>query len=292
MTQNARTDVSGYLVNDNEYFNQIQTKFVGQNGLFPALSCAQILESFPNSQSGYYWVGSARTYCSFDIQTPSDERAWERIANLDMSKSDASCPSPFRMVKPPETRGRYCIMTRTDAGCESYTIPFGSSNISRMYGRVYGIQIGSGDGINADREIDDIYLDGVSITIGSPREHVWSFISYALETESGCPCSTGSTRNVPGFVGDDYFCESGTLNGGDPPGTVYDSDLLWDGAQCGGLEGSCCVDTVPGTSAPSPPWFYKEFSAVWTGSVEVRICRDQDVYDEDVGVHLMELYVQ
>ena len=82
-------------------------------------------------------------------------------------------------------------------------------------------------------DIDTAYLDGVSITHGSPRQHIWSYAS-SQTTQAGiteCPCSTDNTVVNPGaFVGDNYYCEAGG-GGGNP---------LWDGLQCQGIEAPCC----------------------------------------------------
>ena len=54
-----------------------------------------------------------------------------------------------------------------------------------------------------------------------------------------CPCNTECTETlIPSFVGNDYYCESGTSGGWNL--VLYPDDLLWDGQQCGGLEGPCC----------------------------------------------------
>ena len=51
-------------------------------------------------------------------------------------------------------------------------------------------------------------MDGVVVTRGTEREHVWTFA--ASLTESGwlgnvCPCTNSqSTQSIPSFVGQDY----------------------------------------------------------------------------------------
>ena len=56
-----------------------------------------------------------------------------------------------------------------------------------------------------------------------------------------CPCNTGNTETtVPSFVGSDYYCESGIASG-DWNSVLYANNPLWDGQQCGRLEGPCCT---------------------------------------------------
>ena len=42
----------------------------------------------------------------------------------------------------------------------------------------------------------------------------------------------------------------------------------------------------------SPPWFSVALSSPTADDIEVRICGDQTVCDEDTRIALMELYVQ
>ena len=47
------------------------------------------------------------------------------------------------------------------------------------------------------------YLDGISVTHGSLRQHIWSFIGGYDEQSRSCPCVNGSTvgSSIPSFVG-------------------------------------------------------------------------------------------
>ena len=87
-----------------------------------------------------------------------------------------------------------------------------------MCGRVIGYQVGTTDavGIGHNRGnggLNSYYVaDGISITRGSPRVHVWTAMagwSGKSMTESlyCCPCSTGCTQAVPEFIGNNFFCE-------------------------------------------------------------------------------------
>ena len=283
---------------NNEFFSRRREAYIGQTRIFSATSCSEILSTFPSSTSGYYWVGEQWTHCEFNLNTPSNDQSWERVMNLDMSDSTQSCPSDdFRVVEPPEGRGRYCIRRDLSNGCVSLTVPVGTQGFSRVYGRITGIQIGTTDRIRPSAGISSAYLDGVSLTtnyIGN-RQHVWSFISAYHEMitgSGGCPCSTNSDPTVPGFVGTDYFCESGLPSSLVDFYTAFVDDPLWDGEQCNSVEASCCTGTVG--SARSPPWFYKTFINPFQSgtNLEVRVCTDQDINDENVGLQLVELYVQ
>ena len=108
----------------------------------------------------------------------------------------------------------------------------------------------------------------------SHRKHVWSFAN-ALQEAYGfyddhhiCPCRPRSKmqQHIPSFVGNDYFCEAGTVNTGEI-GVLYPDDPLWDGKGCT-LQPDCC-------SYHSPPWFCKKLTYSTADDIEVRICADE-----------------
>ena len=208
---------------------------------------------------------------------------WHQVAYLNMSYPTQQCPSAWREYN---TGGvRACGRPRTNgASCPAttYSIDF---QYRRVCGRVVGYQFGSPDGF-LPGNIDQIYVEGVSITRGLPREHVWTYAAGVTEssrehTNYNCPCSDSSGKEAPSFVGDNYYCESGN-----PSDTVasrlYASDKLWDGKQC---EGSCCTGTN------TPPWFSVQFNTTTSDNIEVRICGSESIDTEDVPIEVIEMYV-
>ena len=128
------------------------------------------------------------------------------------------------------------------------------------------------------------YVHGISITRGSPREHIWTLASALDEIgtvpRSNCPCINSSSSGAtppPAFVGRDYFCDTGSelrfRN------RFYGDDPLWDGAGCGPLN-SCC-------SLNNPPWFYKQLPQLTTDVIEMRACRSQTT--EDIASETVEI---
>ena len=136
--------------------------------------------------------------------------------------------------------------------------------------------------------LDGHYVDGVSITHGHPRRHIWTFAAAHDEqrhNKYACPCTKTDTTYfgvIPPFLGNDYFCETGSRNGAEL--MFYPDDPLWDGRGCGSTS-SCC-------SFNSPPWFCKELPQPTTDNIEVRVCADQIAADEDITIKVIELYVQ
>ena len=121
--------------------------------------------------------------------------------------------------------------------------------------------------------MDHNYVDGVSVTHGSPRQHVWSFAA-GLGGPFRCPCDNQDCSFAPlppSFVGNNYFCIGNNNNG-----------TLWDAMDC---TTNCCTFN-------NPPWFSVTLPAPTSNDIEVRICSDQLLDDERVQLNFLQLYVQ
>ena len=215
---------------------------------------------------------------------------WRRVAYLNMSDPSQHCPSVWQEITTPH---RVCGRRSTSASCEGLTYSTGSEQYDQVCGRIIGYQSGTPDAFHrSSRSIDSIYLDGVSVTYGSPRQHIWSFAGgldeeTAVQPHYSCSCVTGSINGnyIPSFVGQNYFCESGITQWDLHTFVLWpNGDPLWDGQGCGPTS-SCCTFN-------SPPWFNVQLSSPTTDNVEVRICGDQGIGNEDSPVQLIELYVK
>ena len=217
---------------------------------------------------------------------------WRRVAYLNMSDPSQQCPSAWQEYTTPH---RTCGRRSTSASCEGLTYSTGSEQYDQVCGRIIGYQLGSPDVFRGadggpSQSIDSYYMDGISVTNHSPRQHIWSFAGGVDEIASGfsCPCVTGSTTgsHIPSFVGQNYFCETGLTRYSDGINGLFfsNSDPLWDGQGCGPTS-SCCTFN-------SPPWFNVQLSSPTTDDIEVRICGDGGIGNEDTPVQLIELYVK
>ena len=205
---------------------------------------------------------------------------WTRVAFLNMSDHTQKCLNPFELYESHGVRacGRPHPLSKGFT-CQSIIFPVNQTSYSQVCGRVIGYQYWSIDGFDGG-SIDDVYVDGVSLTHGSPRQHIWSFAATKdISGTSSCPCAGG--KSPPAFVESDYFCESGS-NGGSLSQTMYTSDPLWDGQGCVGSEAACCQTT-------GIPWFHKVLSTPTTDFIELRICGYED---EDSPLSLYEIYVK
>ena len=218
-----------------------------------------------------------------------------RVAALDMTDSSQQCPNTLWQRS--DNGKRSCAISLTGCGCSGVSFPIESAaGYSKVCGKIIGYQIGSPDTFyNIARgtypSLDTYYVDGVSVTRGSPREHIWTLAAGLHETgafpQVNCRCTNPSqasqTTPPPSYVGDDYFCDTGAHESF-MFHKVYAEDPLWDGAGCGG-QSECC-------SFNNPPWFYKDLTEYTADDIEVRLCRDQARDDEGVSVESIEIYVQ
>ena len=223
------------------------------------------------------------------IEHPCGGSGWRRVAYLNMSDPSQQCPSVWQEVTSPH---RVCGRRSNAAGsCEGVTCSTSGVQYIQVCGRITGYQIGAPNAFRGSRRsIDTNYVDGVSVTHGSPRQHIWTFAGGYDETTqnawSACPCVAGSynARRAPSFVGQNYFCESGLAQ---YKGNDYvfwpDGDPLWDGQGCG-PSSTCC-------SFNSPPWFNVRLPNATTDDIEVRICNTVGGSTEDTPIERMELYV-
>ena len=218
------------------------------------------------------------------------EGLWHQVAYLNMSNSSEQCPSAWREYNSNGIRS--CIRLNSASGSCSGTFYVTGRQYNKVCGRAIGYQYGSTDGFgySAINSIDSYYVYGVSITHGTPRNHIWTLAAGWNEGGSSCqscicPCADPDNPDnavVPTFVGDNYYCESGNPTSSVTLHHLYTSDKIWDGEQC---EGECC------SNGKSPPWFSVELPNLTTDDIEVRICIAEGDIDE-ILLQLLELYVQ
>ena len=218
---------------------------------------------------------------------------WRRVVYLDMTDPSTTCPSGWKLTGySKRTCGRATDGRHT---CDSATFPVRGGEYSRICGRIRAYQWGTPDGFDYYHDgiittIDGAYAIGVSVTHGTPRNHIWTFAAGVSEgnptSSSRCPCDASIDIRVPSFVGEDYFCESGINEPWDSSRhyTFHRNDTLWDGKDC--LPSSTCC------SRRNPPYFVKQLANSTTDDIEARICLGYFLQYENIAVELVELYVQ
>ena len=216
---------------------------------------------------------------------------WMRVAHVNMSQSGASCPEGLV----PKTLSGLELCGQSGSGCQGTVFSTLGLGYSRVCGQLRGYQHSTPDAfraynINNNLKIDETYVDGVSITYeSSVTKHIWTYangISLLFDPApvSVCSCGNGSTVQVPPYVGNDYYCETGYNELGRPPFSFFPDDLLWDGHQCVGTEAPCCTH-------PNMPWFIKTLDETTTEDIKLRVCNDQGIADEQTLLQLISIYV-
>ena len=279
----------------------------------PGKSCDDIyqINELSRGSSGNYHIMSSvdQVYCDMELECGGHKGGWMRIADIDTRKNLLdSCPQGWGSISSPFAA---CRSESNDSGCSSTSFSVNGVGYRKVCGKARGYQKDTTDAFGGPRrqrgffisdyivDIDDAYVDGLSITIGSPRKHVWTFSSGNNDNNSAfvdvgkatdehtCPCAA-----VPGllpfsFVRNDYYCESGS-NGANPVGKVdgiYTADALWDGSGCDGKGDNCC-------NAVDQPWFFRQFSTTQQSDIEARICADENWANEGVVVDQLQLFVK
>ena len=214
---------------------------------------------------------------------------WRRIAYFNTTQG-GSCPAGLRTVTNTTTNQTACGRTNTSGGCVSVPITVQVSYI-QVCGIVKGYQYRAPDAFGpvywGHNTIDTFYVDGVSITHGSPRRHLWTYATGLSELYGGeqyrCPCdrSNPNDRNdVPSYVGENFYCESG-FSGIRFQSRVAWEDPLWDGQNCVAPGNKCCERYG---------WFHRDVSSS-TDDIELRICADEGISSEDTLINHYEFWV-
>ena len=261
-------------------------------------SCEDIYNNHPETgdRSGYYRIANSTwTFCNmtaiangFISTCGGIGGGWQRIAHIDISAGD-TCPSGWRQ----DTNSGISFCRIVSDGYQSCSSAYFSTNgtsYQRVCGRARGYQKGVSHsflwGYRESQTIDGYYVEGLSITYGNPRKHLWTYAqgNYDNRTDptNNCPCAGGSSAS-PSFVGLHYYCESGSVDTNDR-GRYYFNDPTWDGRDCYSST-DCCNGSIQ-------PWFYRELNGSTTSPVEARICRWHAFHDGSTLIDLLELYIQ
>ena len=235
---------------------------------------------------------------SEETYTCGDTGGWRRVIYLDMTDHGHACPSGWSLTSfSKRTCGRVSTGGLT---CDPVIYQVIGGEYSKVCGRARGYQFGAPLAfyaytytIRRAHTIDDAYVSGLSITHGTPRQHIWTYAAGITEPQyqagvSTCPCGTTSFAYwqslLPPFVGTDYFCESGLNEPWSFSLTFHPDDPLWDGENC--------VPTSTCCSYNSPPYFTKELPSSTNDDIEIRLCNYHNSGSSDVPIELIELYVQ
>ena len=265
-------------------------------------SCEDIYNGFPQTQNklGYYHIKENNnyqwTYCNMStilgngdlISTCAGVRGgWRRIVNINISAGDV-CLGEWK--KATQSGVGFCrVANDSHHTCSSANSSTNGISYQRVCGRARGYQKGEtyafyGSQSHYSKTIDEDYVSGLSITYSmNPCQHIWTFASGRGERNNdlfNCPCSVNGGYS-PSFVGNNYFCESGSVDSSNTA-TYYFNDPLWDGAGC---VDHCCNDATQ-------PWFHRQLNQATQDDIEARICAGYSFVTYELTlIDQLELYI-
>ena len=194
---------------------------------------------------------------------------WRRIAYFDTTRGDP-CPSGLRTFT---NTTHWQTACGTIEGQQQTSLNFTTGgSYTHVCGRVRGYQGANSYGFyhhGRRPTIDNSYADGILITRGSPRQHLWTYASAFGETyhskEFLCPCASSDYNPawIPSFVGSNFYCESGFVDSSNSPYRIAWEDPLWDGKGCF-ISGNTCCDRFG--------WFHRQVPST-NDDIEVRWSR-------------------
>ena len=196
---------------------------------------------------------------------------WRRVAFLNMTDPTQQCPDSWREYSQDSVRA--CGRQESDIGsCSSVDYSPDGLEYTYICGRIIGYQFASPDGYSAS------HVDGVSVTYGNPRQHIWTLYGAVREYDDGCcatPLSSGSQN---------YFCDTGNPTNEDWRNMLFTTYPLWDNDANCPSNATCCAPH-------SGPWFNTTLIDATTEDIEIRICGDERTSNEDTPLELIEIYV-
>ena len=254
----------------------------------PPTSCDELRKNDPTLKSGNYklHIGGkvVPVYCHMG-KLCGTVGGWTRLGYFHAHRR---CPNgQFRRIT---KRGlRLCRINSNRAGCATASYSSHGIKYSTICGYAKGYQKGQVRAFVKRGSIYSNYVDGVSFqrfdVSTKKRKHVWSYAcgwSEKARNVFACPCNKGARKGVkpPSFVGNNYYCESGTSKRPTRAG-FYRRDPLWDGQRFNNHERPCRKDMMP--------YFKRTYGSAITDYIIVKLCRTypqrfRDVYLQRYGI--------
>ena len=247
-------------------------------------SCADLLRIDSSAPSGLYWIRSSsgtgvQVYCDMNRTCGNITGGWMRVADVSVGANSDSCPGELYQIG--SSNHYACKIEIPNSALPSLFFSTHNTRYSHICGEVTAYQMGSLKAFNrlsavdTNRNSDELtidmsYVDGISITHGCPRKHIWTFAAaHNGQGQSSCPCNDG--HQPPSFVGNNYTCDLGCN-----PCNIDNNDYyrLWEGSSCDFYQPCCSNSRVP---------FFKLLSQPTTDYIELRVM-NEDILIDNINI--------
>ena len=155
---------------------------------------------------GDYWIntttGVQQVYCDMELECGGHKGGWMRIADLDTTRGD-SCPTGWGSITSPLAA---CRSASNNPGFHSTGFSVNGVSYHKVCGQARGYQVHATNafggprhnrGCTYEKDIYGAYVDGLSITIGSPRKHVWTYASGNNDNNTASTNKTTDNHSCP-----------------------------------------------------------------------------------------------
>ena len=250
-------------------------------------TCDELYRSNPNLRPGYYELtinGKKQSVYCLVGKFCGIKGGWMRV-NQFFAKTNDNCPNDEFVSD--KFKDYHVCKAKASGSCASVPLKTYGVTYTDICGTAKGYQAGPTIGFKSKADINSPYLDGVSITrtVTGPerRRHVFSLAAGEAEkstSQYACPCNKGATHKPPAFVGDDYYCESGSPDV--PTSTaILAGDILWNGKKFQHAEAKC--------KKPMMPVIKHSISPPTSDQLELRLCSANDkpiAYLESFSIYI------
>ena len=236
-----------------EYYNTL-----GENINNPASSCREIADKYPNRTMGSYLVKSHHlaplvlVHCNLQTAFLSNDKGWTRVAYLNMTDAMQQCPYSFKEVI--VNGKRLCGREDNPPGCSSVIFRTHGIAYEQVCGRVIKHRVRTPDAFYRYPFAcpNQCTLNDPYLDGVSITHGHESCRQHIWSIASGIPVRC----NIPpDFIGENYICSSHSV-------AVQDET------------------------------FCTQLPELTSDDIEVRLCTDQGLNDEDVPIEFVELYIR
>ena len=270
-------------------------------------SCKEILEKFPDTPSGYYYISTGpdsyrKVYCEMERKI-CGEKGWEKFYYLNLVENQTQdCPdsfvkttySTFHNSRRPRP---FCEKAVGVDKCTKAYFPLQEREYYEVCAKVSGYQFGTPTAFTPfDMEESKFFLDGIQFTYGKEEWHLWSYVIGAHRDYDKKTMTPGKLRElcpdvspkynwtIPFYLGNNYYCDSGLYQYTDTKDTnkFHYENRLWEGKDCKYPNFSC--------KRSGQPWFYTKLPTQIKDYIEIRSCYIGD--DADVKFDNLEVYLR